>query len=184
MVDPPARRRGIGTALLDAGLEVCRQREHASVLLVVPRASFGGETLARQRGGSLDHSEHALQLAGEPAEVPADPRVTIRAADCTDQQAVRELMRLGFGWEQPEDAGLDANTLLLERDGEPIGTVRLIREEDRAGIYGFVIHPNYQGRGTGRDVLHRLCRTAFAEGAPTVHLEVATDNDRALNLYT
>src|SRR6185503_7821099 len=35
MVDPAARRRGIGTALLDAGLRVCEQREHAAVLLVV-----------------------------------------------------------------------------------------------------------------------------------------------------
>jgi ribosomal protein S18 acetylase RimI-like enzyme len=33
-------------------------------------------------------------------------------------------------------------------------------------------------------VLHRLCRRALADGATAVHLEVATDNDRALNLYT
>jgi ribosomal protein S18 acetylase RimI-like enzyme len=60
----------------------------------------------------------------------------------------------------------------------------LIPEGDRAGIYGCVIHPDHQGHGIGRDVLHRLCRTARAHGATTVHLEVATDNDRALNLYT
>jgi ribosomal protein S18 acetylase RimI-like enzyme len=184
MVDPAARRRGIGTALLDAGLRVCQQREHASVLLVVPRTSVAGGSLAQRRGGSLDHSEHALQLLGEPAEVPADPRVTVRTAVHADQQAVRELLRLGFGWEPPEDALRDPNTLVVERDGQPIGTVRLIREGDRAGVYGFVIHPGHQGRGIGRDVLHRLCRTARADGATAVHLEVATDNDRALNLYT
>ena len=39
-------------------------------------------------------------------------------------------------------------------------------------------------RGIGRDVLHRLCRSARADGATSVHLEVATDNGRALHLYT
>ena len=184
MVDPAARRQGIGTALLDAGLEICRQREHDSVLLVVPRTSAAGRSLAQRRGGSLDHSEHALQLLGDPVEVPADPRVTVRPAVPADQPAVRELLRLGFGWEPPGTAGGDPSTIVVERDGRPVGTVRLERQGDRAGIYGFVVHPELQGRGIGRDVLHRLCRTARADGATAVDLEVATDNDRAVGLYT
>ncbi|HEU5109691.1 MAG TPA: GNAT family N-acetyltransferase [Micromonosporaceae bacterium] len=184
MVDPAARRRGIGAALLDAGLRVCREREHTSILLVVPRTSVGGRALALRRGGALDHCEHALRLLGAPAEVPADPRVTVRTATAADRPGVRELLRLGFGWEPPETAGRDDETLVVERDGQVIGTVRLIREGDRAGVYGFVIHPDHQGRGIGRDVLHRVCRAARAAGATAVHLEVATTNDRALNLYT
>jgi ribosomal protein S18 acetylase RimI-like enzyme len=185
MVDPAARRQGIGGALLDAGLHLCQEREHDSVLLVVPRTSVAGRSIAQRRGGKLDHSEHALELVDEPVEVPADPRITVRSASFEDQQTVRELMHLGFGWEPPEAAGHDPNTHVVERDGQPIGTVRLIREGNTAaGVYGFVIHPDYQGRGIGRDVLHRLCRTARDDGATTVQLEVATDNDRALNLYT
>jgi ribosomal protein S18 acetylase RimI-like enzyme len=184
MVDPAARQRGIGAALLDAGLRLCRQREHNSVLLVVPRPSVAGRSLALRRGGGLEHSEHALELAGEPAEVPAGPGVTVRAATPADQPAVREILRLAFGWEPPETADHDPHTLVVERDDRLIGTARLYPEGDRAGIYGFAIHPDHQGRGIGRDVLHRLCRTARTGGATTVHLEVATDNDRALHLYT
>jgi ribosomal protein S18 acetylase RimI-like enzyme len=139
--------------------------------------------LAQRRGGRLEHSEHALQLLDEPAEVPADPRVTVRPAVPADQQTVRELWRAGFG-EEPPAAGHDPNTLVVERDGRAIGAVRLIPEQQRAGVYGFVVHPDHQGRGIGRDVLHRLCRMARASGATAVDLEVATDNDRALNLYT
>jgi ribosomal protein S18 acetylase RimI-like enzyme len=184
MVDPAARRRGIGTALLDAGQRLYRQREHGSVLLIVPRPSAAGRSLALRRGGRLERSEHALELLGEPAEVPADPGLTVRAASPADQPAVREILRRGFDWEPPEAAGRDPHTLVVERDGRPIGTARLHPEGDRAGIYGFAIHPDHQGRGIGRDVLHRLCRTARAGGATTVHLEVETDNDRALRLYT
>ncbi|BCJ47378.1 acetyltransferase [Actinoplanes ianthinogenes] len=179
MVDPEARRRGIGTALLDAALRVCQAREHSEVLLVVPRSSAGGPVLAQRRGGKLDHSEHALRMVGEPTAVPADPRVTVRAATPDDQETVRDILRSAFGW-APPTAGADPNTLLIERDGHPIGTVRLSLEPDGAGIYGFAVHPDQQGRGVGRDVLHRLCRQAGTD----VHLEVATDNDRALHLYT
>jgi ribosomal protein S18 acetylase RimI-like enzyme len=192
MVDPEFRRRGIGTALLDEALHVCGERAHTATLLVVPRMSVAGRALALRRGGTLDHSEHALRLLGQPSDVRADPLVTIRAATPQDLPAVDELLNLGFGWRPtaPDDAGndgpasVDPNILVVERQNALIGTVRLIREGDTAGVYGFVIHPDHQGRGIGRDVLHRLCLAARAGGAKSVNLEVATDNDRALNLYT
>lgn len=184
MVDPESRRSGIGTALVDEALQVCRDRAHTATLLVVPRTSAAGRALAIHRGGTLDHSEHALQLLGPPNDVRTDPLVTIRAATSSDLPAVHELLAAGFGWTPPAADDPDPNILLVERDGEPIGTVRLIREEDSAGVYGFVIRPDHQGRGIGRDVLRRLCLKARADGAKSVTLEVATDNDRALNVYT
>ncbi|MEN3307134.1 MAG: hypothetical protein V7603_3336 [Micromonosporaceae bacterium] len=192
MVDPEARGRGVGAALLDAALRVCRERRQTATLLVVPRTSAAGRALALRRRGTLDHSEHALQLFGQPNDVSTDPHVTIRAATVKDLPTVHELRNLGFGWQPPapgshragSPAVVDPDTLVIERDGVLIGTVRLTRELDNAGIYGFVIHPDHQGRGIGRDVLHRLCRKAQADGANLVSLEVATDNDRALNLYT
>jgi ribosomal protein S18 acetylase RimI-like enzyme len=192
MVDPEFRRQGIGTALLNEAQQVLRERAHAATLLIVPRASVAGRALALRRGGTPHHSEHALRLPGQPNDVRADPLVTIRAATVQDLPAVYELLDLGFGWRPPATGNpgndgpstVDPNMLVVERDGALIGTVRLIREGDDAGVYGFVIHPAYQGRGIGRDVLHRLCRKARADGAQAVNLEVATDNDRALNLYT
>ena len=57
MVAPDARRRGIGTALLDAALPLCRERGDRQPLLIVPRPSVAGKRLALRRGGVLDHSE-------------------------------------------------------------------------------------------------------------------------------
>jgi ribosomal protein S18 acetylase RimI-like enzyme len=184
MVDPEFRRRGIGTALVDEALQVCRELAHTATLLVVPRTSVAGRALALRRGGTLDHSEHALQLLGQPSDVRVDPLVTIRAATVQDLPAVSELLTLGFGWAPSAPADLGNDMFVVERESELIGTVRLIHEGDTAGVYGFAIHPDHQGRGIGRDVLHRLCRKARADGATSVTLEVATDNDRALNLYT
>ena len=184
MVDPEFRRRGIGTALLEDAVEVCRGRPHTAALLVVPRASVAGRGLALRRGGTLDHSEHALRLVGPPSDVRVDPLVTVRAATPADLPAVHEILSAAFGWEDPGTVGVDPDLLVIERESTLIGTVRVHPEGDTAGVYGFAIHPDHQGRGIGRDVLHRLCRQALAGGATSVSLEVATDNDRALNLYT
>lgn len=60
MVAPDARRRGIGSALLDAALPLCRALGDRLPLLAVPRQSIEGKRLALHRGGMLDHSEHHL----------------------------------------------------------------------------------------------------------------------------
>ena len=195
MVDPTARRYGIGTALLNAALGVCRKRGYSTMLLIVPRTSTAGRALALDRSATPHHSEHVLQLRTEPHPVPADPRTMIRPATTLDLPAVHELIHLGFGWQPPasdtgesdqldQSAELHPGTLVIERDGGPIGTVRLEPDRGGTGIYGFVIHPDHRGHGIGRDVLHRLCRQARADGAAVVSLEVACDNDRALHLYT
>ena len=80
MVDPGARRQGLGRALLDAAVGLCTQAGGGSPLLIVPRDSAGGRALAQARGGALDHSEHALRLSGEPVDGRSDPALSMRAA--------------------------------------------------------------------------------------------------------
>lgn len=75
-------------------------------------------------------------------------------------------------------------TLVVEVSGSAVGTLRLTREGDDAGIYGFAIDPSWQGRGLGRDALRRACEQLRAEGARRIRLEVAVENDRALALHT
>jgi ribosomal protein S18 acetylase RimI-like enzyme len=188
MVDPSARRRGIATALLEAALPICRERGYRQVLLVTPRGSAAGRELARSRGAALAHSEHALVLLDAPNDGPSDPRITLRMARPQDAPDLSRLLTAAFGG--PSSDLLDrlaedsAHTLVVELDGSPVGTVRLIRDENTAGVYGFAVDPSWQGRGIGRDVLRRVCRQLREEGVRRIGLEVAVDNDRALGLYT
>jgi ribosomal protein S18 acetylase RimI-like enzyme len=188
MVAPTARRRGIGTALLLAGLDASRGLAPGQILLVVPRGSAGGKALAQRHGGVLEHSEHALVLLGEPEDGPSDPRVTLRRAGPDDAAVVGRLLEDAFGHPATGLAELlgsdEERTLVVELDGAPVGTVRLTADGEQAGVYGFAVDPAHQGRGIGRDVLRRVCRLLRADGARRVGLEVATDNDRALGLYT
>ena len=74
--------------------------------------------------------------------------------------------------------------LVAERAGQVIATLRITDEIDNRGIYGFVVDPTLRGQGIGRDLLRRVCAGALGDGASAVHLEVETDNDHALGLYT
>ena len=186
MVAPGARRRGIGTALVDALLPVARSHGYTRALLVTPATTPAGRAFGTARGAVLDHSEHFLVLGDTPPGAPIDPAVTVRPAVRDDLEVVRDLLRSAFAWEPPTDL-LDRggdHTRVIERDGVAVGTLRVSRHEDWAGVYGFAVAPALQGQGIGRDVLGRTCRELRDEGVHRVTLEVETQNANALRLYT
>lgn len=188
MVAPSARRRGIGTALLESALALARAQGHRRALLIVPRGSEDGRRLALRHGGVLDHSEHALVLGGEPLAATSTRRadVSLRAATPGDTAQIARLLAIAFGLPMDDDepAPPGPDTQVIEADGVPVGTIRLSRDEHGAGVYGFVIGPERQGQGIGREALLQACERLRAEGEARIRLEVAVDNDRALTLYT
>jgi ribosomal protein S18 acetylase RimI-like enzyme len=188
MVDPEARRGGIATALLDAALLLCLERAYDRALLVTPRSSAGGRAFARARGAALEHSEHALVLDGPPVDGPVDPELHLRLATAADAGELGRVLSAAFGAPAGDMAAWlaqdTARTIVVERHGAIVATVRLTREKDEGRIYGFAVDPPLQGRGIGRDVLRRVCRQLREQGAGRVGLEVAVDNDHALGLYT
>ena len=133
MVEPDARRRGIGTALLDAAIALCRERGDRRPLLIVPRTSPAGRRLALRRGGVLDHSEHALVLSGDPTGGPPGP-VSLRRATVADVPVISRLLELGFGGPAPDDlAGRlgspHEQTVIVDLNGSAVGTLRFDRTE-------------------------------------------------------
>jgi ribosomal protein S18 acetylase RimI-like enzyme len=186
MVAPDARGRGIGSALLDAAVSLCRERGERLPLLVVPRQSAAGKRLALRRGGTLDHSEHHLVLLGEPSTGPHRPEISLRPATGPDAPLVVSLLERGFGWSGPDDLGDRLKrTALVELRGAVVGTLFLERNDDEeASIFGFVIEPSLQGRGIGRAALRQACDQLRAAGARRISLDVDVANDAALGLYT
>ena len=187
MVDPSARRRGIATELFEAALPICRECGYQQALLVTPRRSVAGRAFALRRGAVLKHSEHALVLLEAPTDGPADPQITLRTGTLADAADVSRLLDAAFGG--PSSDVLDrlaedsSRTLVVELQRSPVGTVRVTRDQDSCGIYGFAVDPAWQGRGIGRDVLRRVCRELRDEGVQRIGLEVAVENDHALGLY-
>jgi ribosomal protein S18 acetylase RimI-like enzyme len=185
MVDPARRRAGIGTRLLDELRSLCAEHGDDRVLLVTPRESAGAKALSERVGGTFDHAEHAMVLTELRGDGSEDATISLREAVASDAEPLGDLLQAGFGRVTGLLLGHDATgaTLVAERDGAIIATLRLAFDDDGRGIYGFVVDPALRGQGIGRDLLRRVCRTALAEGVDHVHLEVSVDNDRALGLY-
>ncbi len=190
-VDPDRRRFGIGSSLLSLALEHLARRGVSRVLLVTPAATDVGRRFALAQGATLDHSEHHLELDGPP-KGSAEPRATAAgllvrpARDGADAYAIAPILRAAFG-ESSAYAGQTAPSdlaLVVERDGDVVGALRLDLSGEPAGIYGLAVRPDVRGQGIGRAVLHEACLEARRRGARTVSLEVETDNDHALGLYT
>ena len=187
MVDPLARRQGIGGALLDRALRIASERCFERALLVVPRSAPAGRRFALSRGAVLDHSEHFLVLGATPPADALHADVVVRAATPQDARAVRQARTSAFGtnWgDLGETAEPSECLLVIERAGEVIGTLRLSSDGGTTGIYGFAVLPAFQGRGIGRDVLRKVCNELRRQSDRRVTLEVAVDNERALGLYT
>jgi len=196
MVHPDRRRQRVFSTLFDAAMSELRCRGAPQVLMVVHRGYEAGAAFARSVGGAIEHSEHRMALRREPAPVTFDPLVSVRAARPEDAPFVEACVGAAFGLPSPQSAAEEFETLYLERlsadlantrvieyAAVPIGTVRVDRDDDAAGIYGFAVLPEFQGRGIGRQVLSALARELPAEGTRNVSLEVSTSNDAALRLY-
>ena len=152
MVAPDARRRGIGTALLDAALPLCRERGDHEPLLIVPRASAAGKRLALRRGGVLDHSEHALVLFGDPTGGPHERALDLRPASRADLPLVARLLEAGFGEPAPDGLADRLNsprerTVLVELSGSPVGTLRL--RQDGSGAASTALRSTLPGKAAG-----------------------------------
>lgn len=186
MVHPSFRRRGIGGELLDAATEQSRGHGYRRLLLVVPRSSPGGRALAESRRGCLEHSEHALELLGPASEGPIDPSLSLRPATRGDVPELTRILTAVFGESSiPRDLGSPGeSTLVAERDGVVVATLRVHQSAEDWGLYAFAVEARHQGLGIGRDLLRRVSRLAGDAGAKRLHLEVEVDNDRALGLYT
>jgi ribosomal protein S18 acetylase RimI-like enzyme len=190
MVDPAARRRGIGTALVRRGLALAAGRGVARVLLVVARTTPAGAAFAASLGGALEHSEHSLVLRAPPAGAPRLEGVSLRPARPDEARLVASLLASGFGEGHPEPEEHDpfGRRLVVELDGTVVGTLRVDLDRGTgvgaAGIYGFVVEPGRRGLGIGREALRQACAELFERGCSEVSLEVAVDNEHALGLYT
>jgi ribosomal protein S18 acetylase RimI-like enzyme len=186
MVHPDHRGAGIGGRLLDEVIACCRDRRLGHFLLVTERTSDAARRLAVSRKGVLEHSEHALALTGAVADGPRDGSITLRPATAADLEDVRRILLSAFGsvFEPIDFESRLEPTLVAERDGAVVATMRVHKEPGTWGVYGFGVDRPLQGRGIGRDLLRRVCREANEAGIGRVHLDVSVDNDRALGLYT
>ncbi len=190
MVHPEHRRRGIFRILLMAASEECMRSGVQKLILVCEHASRSGLAFAASIGAHYDFSEHAMLLEDFQERRTADERVHVREAGAGDFEALVSIMATDLG--DTEEAKFYV-AQFSQRPGQRFylgtlneqsaGCLRLDEMEDEVGIFGFVVRPEYRGRGYGRQILEAAIRTIHAEGDKRITLEVETHNTNAIGLY-
>lgn len=201
MVHPMHRRRGVGRALLEAALAVCRERHTRRVLLICEDASSAGRALlaAALPTARLDFKEHRMELralgfAPQTAAVAARvPGLVVRAAAaCEDDLDALALTQAAAFGERKQGIrpGIEADMrdpsyryYIAALDGESVSSLKVIFAAPRAFIYAFGVVPQQRRRGVGRAVLADVIARLRDEGWRRVALEVESENAPALALY-
>jgi mycothiol synthase len=208
VLDPGHRRRGIGRALVGAGLEIERERERPDLILGVRPGDVAGEAFLRATGFAFHSTLWDLDLAPGRAVPPAawpDGLVPRASDEPLNVAALVDLFNAAFAdhatplqlsvspdLETWLGAAARAGDLIVVMgpDGQPVGFCSTEPTRDPAGvvqargeIWTIGVRPDLQGRGLGRQLLRAGVTHLRAVGVETVSLAVNGRNPRALGLY-
>lgn len=190
VVAPALRRQGIARQLFEAACVEYKAREAECIILVCEQSSHSGHAFAKAVKAHRDFAEHEMILGNFQARNQVDPQFQMRPATLDDKEALVSIMATDMGDE--EDARQMVEKLyqtsnqeiyLATLDGKPLGCLRLDDQGETIGIYGFVVHTAYRGRGYGRQMLEQIIRRIQDAGPRTIMLEVETENHNAIGLY-
>jgi mycothiol synthase len=197
VVDPEARGRGLGTALLEALLS----RGTPDLRIWAHGDHPAARALARSHG--LAPVRELLQLRAPvpvdpPSARPATPPLVIDTfRPGIDDGPWLRLNARAFAFhpeqgsvtqsdldELKKEAWFDPADFLVLRDGrDPVGYCWLKVEDGVGEFYVVGVDPDRQGEGLGRRLMDAGFARLAARGIPTAALYVEADNVPAVNLY-
>jgi mycothiol synthase len=206
VVEPGRRRRGIGTMLVEAGVEIERARGRPHLILGVLPGDAGGKAFLGSAGLGYHSTLWDLALPPDaPAPEPAWPDGTEARSydDKRDRAAFRALFNAAFAdhatplqldegfLKAPADPSIeDADTVLLQEPGGSLVGFCATSPERRDGqvgphaeIWTIGVPPDRQGRGYGRQLLRWGIQRLRSIGVSDVTLSVNSRNEHALGLY-
>ncbi|MDM8521696.1 GNAT family N-acetyltransferase [Anaerolineales bacterium HSG6] len=118
------------------------------------------------------------------------PVAHIRPATKADVSAIHEIDCLTFDvmWHKARPYFEDAlspphNLLTAVLNRRVVGYIWSERYQNRVHITRLVVHPDYQGRQIGQQLLHYMLTSMLANGATRFSTNTLTDNQAALKLY-
>ncbi|MGJ4996308.1 GNAT family N-acetyltransferase [Bradyrhizobium sp. HKCCYLS3077] len=139
--------------------------------------------------------------------VSQDARLRLRLAEADDEPFLRDLFKSVKGAQLSAanlpEAMLDlvvaqqyraqvaghaaqcpaAQSLIILRDGSPVGRLLLDRVASRWHVVDLALLPGTRNAGVGREIMQAVAAAAQQQGAEVLSLAVATTNDDAMRFY-
>lgn len=189
MVHPDYRRKGIFSNLFQNSHFALEKARH--ILLNVPANSKLGKQWLDSITCIYEESEYMMKWEGKVLP-DQDESISLRPSrkEDIDMKMKLDIVCFDFKAEESkmyndrlEKEGLQKEFFMIEADDKIVGKIRIHRDKERSEIYGFAVLPEFQGKGYGRKALQEAVRLEAQRGQ-SVYLDVQTENEKALSLYT
>ncbi|TKI13971.1 GNAT family N-acetyltransferase [Bacillus wiedmannii] len=191
-VHPNYRKQHIGTTLLQTAMKEIRIRVADEALLIMNGDSASGKEFARHMKLPYLYSEYSMEFKAKEVQKTTKNSIQLTLASSESLLDLIEISSKAF-----EDSAKNTATWLQKMMNSPshqvycalidekvIGTITVSEQDQSTTLSGFAVHPSYQGKGYGKDILSYMVHTLITKGIPTIELDVETKNNHALKLYT
>lgn len=191
-VHPNYRKQYIGTTLLQTAMKEIRLREADEALLIMNGESASGKAFAIHMKLPYLYSEYSMEFKANEAQKRTKNAIQLTLASSKSLLDLIEISSKAFGdsventttWLQKMMDSSSHQVYSALIDEKVIGTITVSKQEQSTILSGFAVHPSYQGKGYGKDILTSMVHTLITKGASTIELDVETKNNHALKLYT
>ena len=191
-VHPNYRKQHIGTTLLQTAMKEIRLREADEALLIMNGESASGKAFAIHMKLPYLYSEYSMEFKANEAQKRTKNAIQLTLASSKSLLDLIEISSKAFGdsventatWLQKMMDSSSHQVYSALIDEKVIGTITVSKEDQSTTLSGFAVHPSYQGKGYGKDILTSMIHTLITKGVSTIKLDVETKNNNALKLYT
>lgn len=193
MVHPDYRRQGVFKRLWGLAQAALKFNGQTKALLLCDRNSVSGKGFLDSLALPLDHAEYEMYLNLSAFQPLTMEGVWFKQATKADSEEIRRQNAVYFNTTESEldliDPELEAERgmrimLMTLPNGEVIGKTHLEMNGSLGAIFGLGVLPDYRGKSYGKYLLNYSVSALLAAGATEVMLQVATENEKALTLYT
>ncbi|KMP95094.1 acetyltransferase [Bacillus wiedmannii] len=191
-VHPNYRKQHIGTTLLQTAMKEIRIRKADEALLIMNGDSASGKEFARHMKLPYLYSEYSMEFNAKEVQKTTKNSIQLTLASSGSLLDLIEISSKAFGdsaentatWLQKMINSPSYQVYCALIDEKVIGTITVSEQEQSTTLSGFAVHPSYQGKGYGKDILSYMVHTLITKGISTIELDVETKNNHALKLYT
>ncbi|AZJ20238.1 GNAT family N-acetyltransferase [Bacillus wiedmannii] len=191
-VHPNYRKQHIGTTLLQTAMKEIRIRAADEALLIMNGDSASGKEFARHMKLPYLYSEYSMEFKAKEVQKTTKNSIQLTLASSGSLLDLIEISSKAFGdsakntatWLQKMMNSPSYQVYCALIDEKVIGTITVSEQEQSTTLSGFAVHPSYQGKGYGKDILSYMVHTLITKGISTIELDVETKNNHALKLYT
>ncbi|WP_341519735.1 GNAT family N-acetyltransferase [Bacillus paramobilis] len=191
-VHPNYRKQHIGTTLLQTAMKEIRIKGADEALIIINGASASGKEFAKHMKLPYLYSEYSMAFKTKEVQKTAKNTIQLTLASSESLLDLIELSSKAFGdsventsiWLQKMMNSPSYQVYSALIDEKVIGTITVSEQEQSTTLSGFAVHPSYQGKGYGKDILSYMVHTLITKGISAIELDVETKNNHALKLYT